>query len=172
MKAIVLHSGLEYKSLIIHSLIHSSFLICVSRLFFSFSYLPPLSLSLIFVVSFQLLSYVWVFCLHVYQCTSCMQWPQWPEEGARLPGTGVAASCEPPSWCWELNSGPQEEYPILLTASHLLSSSLCKLLGSFPYIRITRWRLCFCFSKPKVSPEESDFRFFSLSCGMRAGCWP
>jgi hypothetical protein len=41
------------------------------------------------------------------------------EEGIRSPGTGVRGGCELPCGCWELNSGPLEEYPVLLTLSHL-----------------------------------------------------
>jgi hypothetical protein len=28
----------------------------------------------------------------------------------------ITEGCEPPCGCWELNSGPLEEYPMLLTA--------------------------------------------------------
>ena len=37
-------------------------------------------------------------------------------ESVRCPGTGVTDSCELPCGCWELNSGPLEEQPVLLTA--------------------------------------------------------
>ena len=36
-------------------------------------------------------------------------------EGARSPATGVTDSCELPCGYWELNPGPLEEQPVLLT---------------------------------------------------------
>jgi hypothetical protein len=50
-----------------------------------------------------------VFCLH-----ECM-YLQRAEEGIRSPGTGVVYSCELPDGCWELNLGPLEEQPVILT---------------------------------------------------------
>ena len=44
------------------------------------------------------------FCLHVYLC-----------EGFGSSGMGVTDSCELPYGCWELNPGPLEEQPVLLT---------------------------------------------------------
>ena len=35
-------------------------------------------------------------------------------EGVKSPETGVTDSCELPYGCWELNSGPLEEQPVLL----------------------------------------------------------
>jgi hypothetical protein len=46
-----------------------------------------------------------VFCLHVCLC-----------KGVRSSGTGVTDRCELPCGCWELNLGPLEEQPVLLTA--------------------------------------------------------
>jgi hypothetical protein len=34
-------------------------------------------------------------CLYVCICTTCMQCFQRPEEGVRLPGTGVTDGCKP-----------------------------------------------------------------------------
>ena len=45
-----------------------------------------------------------------------------PEGGDRSPGTGVTDSCEPPRGCWELNPGPLEEQPVLLTDELSLQS--------------------------------------------------
>lgn len=39
---------------------------------------------------------MWVFCLHVCLCTTCVQHPQRPEDGVRALGTGVTNGCEPP----------------------------------------------------------------------------
>ena len=36
-----------------------------------------------------------------------------PEEGVRIPGTGVIDSCEPPCGCWDLNTGPPEHSVLL-----------------------------------------------------------
>lgn len=50
--------------------------------------------------------------------------PRKPEEVMRFLGIRVINSHEPPCECWELNLDSQEEWPILLTADHLSSSSL------------------------------------------------
>jgi hypothetical protein len=36
-------------------------------------------------------------------------------EGIEYPGTGLTDSCELSCGCWELNSGPPEEQPVLST---------------------------------------------------------
>ena len=36
-------------------------------------------------------------------------------EGAESPETVIADSYEPPCGCWEMNTGPLEEQPVLLT---------------------------------------------------------
>ena len=60
---------------------------------------------------------------HVYGCFTCMDvYTLWSgsvggdqEEGARIPGTGVTNSSEPPRGCWELNLGLLEVQAVLLT---------------------------------------------------------
>ena len=47
--------------------------------------------------------------------TMCVYCPLKPEEGVRTSGTGVMDGCRLPCGCWELNSGPLEEQPVLLT---------------------------------------------------------
>ena len=46
-----------------------------------------------------------VFCLDERLC-----------EIVRSPGTGITDCCELPCGCWELNWGPLEKQPVLLTA--------------------------------------------------------
>jgi hypothetical protein len=48
-------------------------------------------------------------------------WPAhlWYGDG-RSSGTGVIDSCELPRGCWELNSGPLEGQPVLLTTEPFL----------------------------------------------------
>jgi hypothetical protein len=46
-----------------------------------------------------------VFCLHICLC-----------ESVRFPRGGDRGTCELPHGCWELNLGPLEEQPVLLTA--------------------------------------------------------
>ena len=46
------------------------------------------------------------------------------EEGVRSPGTGVTYGCELLRRCWELNTGPQEEQPMLLTSESTLQQFL------------------------------------------------
>jgi hypothetical protein len=49
-----------------------------------------------------------------------------PEEDTRFLGTGITDGSEPPCRCWELNLGPLEEQPLLLT----IEPSLCSV-GQF-----------------------------------------
>jgi hypothetical protein len=42
----------------------------------------------------------------------------------------IADGCEPPCGCWELNSGPLEEKPVLLTAESSLQSLESTFNGS------------------------------------------
>lgn len=51
----------------------------------------------------------WVYAQHAFVV------PQNPEEGVRCPGTGVTDSCEPPCRSWEVNPGPPQEQPGVLT---------------------------------------------------------
>jgi hypothetical protein len=55
-------------------------------------------------ILFIFISCALVFCLHVCLC-----------EGVRSPGTGVTDIYELPCECWELNLGPLEKQPALLT---------------------------------------------------------
>jgi hypothetical protein len=45
----------------------------------------------------------------IYEYTSCLQTHQ------KRASDPIADGCEPPCGCWELNSGPLEEQPVLLT---------------------------------------------------------
>lgn len=43
----------------------------------------------------------------------------------RSPETGITDSCELPSGCWDLNLGPLEEQPMLLTAVYAAPGECC-----------------------------------------------
>lgn len=60
-------------------------------------------------LNFQLL--LWVFCLHVCPCTTCMLCP---EEGIRSLGTEVTDGCELPCGFRESNLVTQEEQTMFL----------------------------------------------------------
>jgi hypothetical protein len=50
---------------------------------------------------------VWIFCLNVSLCTTCIQYPWRPEKHTGSSGTGVIDVCEPPPCgCWVLDLGP------------------------------------------------------------------
>ena len=49
-------------------------------------------------------------------------------EDARAPGTGVTDSRELSLGCWEVNPGPSEEQPVLLTTEPTLQPYLSSLL--------------------------------------------
>lgn len=50
----------------------------------------------------DLFLYIWVFCLHIYVCTTCIQCPR-RQEDIRSPSVGATNACEPPCRCWKLN---------------------------------------------------------------------
>lgn len=70
-------------------------------------------------------------------------------EGDGSPGTGATHCCEPPCRCWDLNSGPVEEHPVL--------SATEQPLGFHCYLAPVSQRagrraqplalLCFCISE-------------------------
>lgn len=69
----------------------------------------------------QNLFYIYKYCLPLHMCTTCVQYLVGPEEGIGSPG--VPDSCEPPSWCWELN--------LLLTTE-----------GSLPPLPVAWYQMC------------------------------
>ena len=58
-------------------------------------------------------------CLHVYLYHMHAWCPGRPES-YKSSRTGVPDSCELPCGCWELNLGPLEKQPVLLTTEPLL----------------------------------------------------
>jgi hypothetical protein len=52
-------------------------------------------------------------CVRMYHM--CIWRPWKPEDGIRFPVIGVTGSCKLPCGCWELNPGPLQEQPVLLT---------------------------------------------------------
>lgn len=57
----------------------------------------------------------WVLpaCIYVYHMCTWYLWRS--EKDIRSPGTRIVDSCEPPQWCWELNSNPMQEQVFLTT---------------------------------------------------------
>lgn len=62
-----------------------------------------------------------MFCLFEYLCSVCAWYPRRPEETIRSPETEVADGCELICGCRELNQGPSEDQPVILTPEHLSS---------------------------------------------------
>ena len=60
-----------------------------------------------------------MFFLHACFCTTGLKFQKRLEEGIRSPGSGVTDGCEPPCGYGELNPGPLEEQPVLLTTDPL-----------------------------------------------------
>lgn len=50
-----------------------------------------------------------------FMYTTCIQSPQWPEEGDGSPEAGITGSYEPPYAYWELNQDPLKNQYMLLT---------------------------------------------------------
>lgn len=72
-----------------------------------------------FHVCVLILFHVDVYLADLDVCApSVCAWCLWGSEySTRFPGTGVTGSCELLCECWELNPGPVEEQPVLLTIS-------------------------------------------------------
>ena len=61
-----------------------------------------------FLILFSFLAFI-LFYVHWYFAYkfACVR--------GQIPGNGVTDSCELPCGCWEVNPGPLEEQPVLLT---------------------------------------------------------
>lgn len=75
-----------------HLFIHMCYLMFTFYLFISIYNLLP-------IFYYYLFLGVWVFCLHVYLCTMCVQYPCGTEEDIGSPGTRVIDSCVPSCVC-------------------------------------------------------------------------
>ena len=64
-------------------------------------------------------------------CTTCVRYPQKPEEGSRSFGTVFSDGRVPLCGCWELNLGHLEEYPTLITAKPSLQALLLDFKNTF-----------------------------------------
>lgn len=57
-------------------------------------------------------------CISVHHMHALCPWRS--EDGIESSGTGLTDGCDPPCGCWELNTDPLEEKPVLLTPELLL----------------------------------------------------
>lgn len=82
---------------------------------------------------------LWVFCLHAYMRTTCVQCSQRLEEGIRSPRTRVTDVCAPLCGCWPTNPGHPEEQEVSVTTGSCLqtqSTFLAWDLGLSPRTKI------------------------------------
>lgn len=63
-------------------------------------------------------------CLPVCLCTTCLQFPQRPEEDTKSHRTGVTDDCELPCGSWGSGPGSLEKQPLLLFTKSRLQSQL------------------------------------------------
>jgi hypothetical protein len=56
--------------------------------------------------------------------------------GVRSAGTGITDSCDLLCGCWELNPGPLEEQPVLLTAEPSLQPLINTSLGLYTHDKV------------------------------------
>ena len=79
------------------------------------------------ITLFHVLSYMYgcFVCMHVCAPYVCLL-PEYTIEGIKSPRMRVTDSYELPCKCWQLNLGPLEEQPVLLTTEPSFSPfSLC-----------------------------------------------
>ena len=67
-------------------------------------------------------------------CRVCALCPQKSEDGMGSPGPGVRDSCRLLCGCWELNPGPMEEQPVLLTTEPSLQPQLYIFKGILGWV--------------------------------------
>ena len=70
----------------------------------------------------------------------CAQYTKQLEVGIGLPGTGVKGGFELTCGCWELNPGPLQEQPVLLTTEHLSESYFFFFFNNIVLGMIVVWR--------------------------------
>ena len=77
------------------------------------------------------LTFLDVFFMYTNALSTCMYvyhkhawYPQRSEDGAVSPGTGVTNGCELPRGFWEVNPGPLQEQPEILTAQPSLQPAV------------------------------------------------
>lgn len=76
-------------------------------------FLPTQISEIYFFLIFKELFYV--FCLHVYPCTTCVPSACRDQKKELDPRSGVTDGCELWCRCWELNSGHLQEQQVLLS---------------------------------------------------------
>ena len=72
---------------------------------------------------------VWLFCLRVRLCTTCVECPRRQEEGVQSPGTAVTDGDEPPRGCWEPNQGLLEQLMLVATQPSFQPQSLASYIN-------------------------------------------
>lgn len=94
-----------------------------------------------------------MLCFHVRLCTTCIQYLQRPDEGVRLPRTGVTDGCWPSCGSWALNPSSAEEQSTLLTneLSHL----------SNPWSILKGWKVWFLIALSRIK----SFCLFYMASG-------
>jgi hypothetical protein len=88
---------------------------------------------------------------HTHTHTFCFQVRTPKEESTRFHGTTVVDGCEPPCGCWELNSGPLGEQPVLLTTEPPLTPPPSTFLPFFLFCFFLFACFCFCFLRQGLS---------------------
>lgn len=80
-------------------------------------------------------------CMSVHHVRACYLWR--PKEAMGSPGTEVTGSCEWSCGCWEINPGPLEKLPMLLTVEPSLQapSQTFKLFWNI-LLPIFHWKCC------------------------------
>ena len=90
-------------------------------------------------------------------------------EGVGSPGIGVTDNCELSHECWELNLGPLEEQPVLLTTEPSLQpcpfSSKNHICTFYLCVHVT-----LCMWKSEGSSKEPVFSFTTRVLQIECGC--
>lgn len=99
-------------------------------------------------------------CIHKHRCS----WLK-PDENMRSPGTGVIGSCELLCEYWDLNLGPVEKQPVLLTVSPVL---FCDFILSIYFFF---WDIVFLCSPRTRSVNQAGLILMGVWLLLPPECW-
>lgn len=112
------------------------------------------------------LFYVFPPCIHVCYIHAT---PVGAKEDISLLGTGVPVGCEPPCRCWEVNPGPLEEHPVLLTSKPSLQP-LALIIIFLNNLILWKNKINYLHF-PNLLQSAMERPSLPFCCDVPSGCW-
>lgn len=95
--------------------------------------------------------------------------PVGAKEDISLLGTGVPVGCEPPCRCWEVNPGPLEEHPVLLTSKPSLQP-LALIIIFLNNLILWKNKINYLHF-PNLLQSAMERPSLPFCCDVPSGCW-